>query len=187
MFAAIGWYCMLLAAWLLVYKDSLGRLILALLDPPSKPTTGSNKNKYRSLGQLDIHIHDHPVRISSEPRSHVALRRERGPDIHKLLPASTRAHPFHQRLSTSFRDQSAQLSTFKYTSIRQSACIYALLAATRSNHRTRYLFLWTWLHTSQLHACFARCLNVTTSGLHCRHRLRKERLRPVRAWQAIRP
>ena len=73
MFAAIGWYCMLLAAWLLVYKDSLGRLILALLDPPSKPTTGSNKNKYRSLGQLDTRIHDLSISISSEPRSLVVI------------------------------------------------------------------------------------------------------------------
>jgi hypothetical protein len=117
-----------------VYKGRLNRLLLSPLDQPSKPTAGSIKSKHRTLGQLDTHNHDHSISISSEPRSPVALRRERGPDTHIFLPASTRARISYKRISASSLDQFAHFSIYQHTNTRQSPRISALLAAIRYNH-----------------------------------------------------
>jgi hypothetical protein len=166
------------------YKD---RLLLSPLDRPSKPASGSIRSKHQTLAQLDVHIHNHSISISSEPRSLVALQRERGLDTHIFLPAPTRAQIFHKRNPAYFLDQSAQFSIFQHTDTRQHSRISALLATIRSHRRNRSLFLWTWLHPSQLHARFTRRLDVTTSGLHHRNGFGKRCLRPVRAFQAIEP
>lgn len=161
------------------YKGRPTQLLLALLNRLPKPATRSTKSKYRPPDQLDTRTHDHSISISSEPRSHITVRCDRGPDTHIFLSAFSRARVLHQRLSAHSYDQSAQLSIYQRTNTRQSPRISALSATTRSHHRNRVFFLWAWLHTAQLHACFTRRLNVTIGGLHCRDRPRKGRLRPI--------
>lgn len=182
LFAVIGGYCMLLAAWSIVYKVGLDCFILPLLDRPS--TSAVAVGAYRTPRQLDNRIHDYSISISSEPRSHVAVRCERGPDTHNFLPASSRAQLFNQRLSTDFPNRSAQLSAsaYQHTNIRQKPHTNTLSAISRSNHRNGPFLLWTRLHTSQLDARFPRRLDVTTrSCLHNRDRSREGCLRAVRA------
>jgi hypothetical protein len=158
--------------------------------PPQSWTGHRNPQSvgtYQTPRLLDTRTHDYSISISSEPRSHVAIRRGRGPDTPKLLPASTRAQLLHQRLSTDLPDRSAQLSAFPHPSIRRNSRTSTLSATTRSNHRNGPFVLWTRLHTSQLHARLPRRLNVTTRNrLHDRDCPGKGRLRPVRAWQTIR-
>ena len=161
-------------------KAGLDRFILPLLDRPSTPAVAVGA--FQTPRQLDNRIHDYSISISSEPRSLVAVRCERGPDTHNFLPASSRAQLFNQRLSTDFPNRSAQLSAYQHTNIRQKPHTNTLSAISRSNHRNGPFLLWTRLHTSQLDARFPRRLDVTTrSCLHNRDRSREGCLRAVRA------
>jgi hypothetical protein len=102
------------------YKGRPTQLLLALLNRLPKPATRSTKSKYRPPDQLDTRTHDHSISISSEPRSHITVRCDRGPDTHIFLSAFSRARVLHQRLSAHSYDQSAQLSIYQRTNTRQS-------------------------------------------------------------------